>query len=534
MTKASKPVPVVKGIPDLYKAGIAKGWKVQDGRQLTAGKPLQCDVLIIGSGAGGGTSAEILSAMGLDVLLVEEGPLQTSNDFDMQEGKAYRNLYQEGTTRASDDGGVLILQGRNVGGTTTVNWTASFRTPPQTLAFWQQEFAVKGLTGQDLKPWFEKMEQRLNIEPWGLAPNPNNAVLSKGCDALKLDWDVIPRNVKGCWNLGYCGMGCPTNAKQSMLVTTIPAALETGARLIHNLSVRELTISDKRVQGAVAVAGDQTIHIIAKHTVVSGGGINSPALLLRSRAPDPYKRLGKRTFLHPTAATIAEFEQRIDGFYGAPQSIYSDHFLWRDGVSGPAGYKLEVPPIHPGFVASVGVGDGPSHAQQMSRLPHLNLVIALLRDGFSDASPGGEVSVQSSGNPRIKYPVNDYIQEAVLRSMATMAEIQFAAGAKAVRPVHTMGQFQTNLNDAKQHIAGLKRDPNRMRVGSAHVMGGCGLGEDPKSSVVNSAGKYHHLEGLHVLDGSIFPTSIGANPQLSIYGIVAKLATQLGQQLAKA
>ncbi len=512
---------------------MASGWKTRDGQELDKNIELACDVVIIGTGAGGGTSAEILAGMGLNVIMVEEGPLRTSNDFDMQEKTAYGTLYQEGTSRATDDGGVIILQGRTVGGSTTVNWTASFRTPESTLDFWQKEFAVKGLSATELDPWFKKMEQRLNIEPWAMQPNANNSVISKGCEELGYDWNVIPRNVKGCWNLGYCGMGCPTNAKQSMLVTTIPAALKDHAELLYNLKADHLLLDGDTVKGVMAVAGSYQVRINAKHTIMACGGINGPALMLRSKLPDPYERIGKRTFLHPVAATIGDFKESIDGFYGAPQSIYSDHFLWKDGVSGKAGFKMEVPPIHPGFVASIGVGDGPAHAAQMNRLPHINILLALIRDGFNDQSPGGEVYLQDDGNPNIRYPVNDYIQEAVFRSQYTMAEIQFAAGAQSVRPLHTCGEFKSSLKDFKQHLNNLKRDANRMRVGSAHVMGGCGMGEDPKQSVVDSTGKYHHLAGLHVLDGSLFPTSIGANPQLSIYGVVAKLATQLGESLTK-
>ena len=122
------------------------------------------DVVIVGTGAGGGTAAETLSKAGLSVVLLEAGPLKTSSQFDMQERAAYRDLYQEGTGRGTKDGGMVILQGRSVGGSTTVNWTTSFRTPPETLKFWAEHMGVSGCSVEEMAPYFAHMEERLNIQ----------------------------------------------------------------------------------------------------------------------------------------------------------------------------------------------------------------------------------------------------------------------------------------------------------------------------------------------------------------------------------
>ena len=219
-------------IPDIFVQGLERGWQVHDASQAEQDMTLQADIAIVGSGAGGATSAEILSAAGFKVLLIEEGGLFTSSDFHMQESEAYPSLYQEGMGRTSKDGAITILQGRAVGGTTLVNWTSSFRTPPQTLEHWASAHDVVGHDHDSMAPWFERMEQRLGIEPWAIPPNANNDVLRSGCEQLGLDWAVIPRNVRSCWNLGYCGMGCPTNAKQSsragMVVTSMDCLALVG------------------------------------------------------------------------------------------------------------------------------------------------------------------------------------------------------------------------------------------------------------------------------------------------------------------
>lgn len=159
-------------VPDLFLQGIARGWQVHDASAFEAERTFEADVIIIGSGAGGGTSAEILAEAGLKVLLVEEGSLKTSSDFKNDEAKAYAELYQEGAARATRDGGIGILQGRTVGGTTTVNWTSSFRTPDATLRHWADVHGVSGIDPDSMAPWFARMEQRLGVQPGQVHPTP--------------------------------------------------------------------------------------------------------------------------------------------------------------------------------------------------------------------------------------------------------------------------------------------------------------------------------------------------------------------------
>ncbi|MDO7895797.1 GMC family oxidoreductase [Pseudomonas citrulli] len=528
-------------VPDLFREGLARGWTTHNGARLAQDLSLEADVAIIGSGAGGGTTAEILSAAGYRVLLIEEGPLKTSDDFKLLEDQAYSSLYQEGLGRMSKDGAITILQGRAVGGTTLINWTSSFRTPEQTLDHWAAEHGVKGHSPAEMAPWFEKMEQRLGVTPWLIPPNANNDVIRKGCEQLGYSWHVIPRNVRGCWNLGYCGMGCPTNAKQSMLVTTIPAALDKGGALLYLARAERLVIRHDAVVGLECVGMDERcvaptgrrITVKARHYVLAGGGINSPGLLLRSAAPDPHDRLGKRTFLHLVNMSAGQFDEVINPFYGAPQSIYSDHFQWQDGATGKMSYKLEVPPLHPALAATLLGGFGAENAAHMGNLPHTHAMLALLRDGFHPDSPGGRVELRGDGTPVLDYAVSPYTWEGLRRAFHSMAEIQFAGGAKAVMPVHGDARYVSTLAEARTQIDGLALELYRTRLGSAHVMGGCAMGEDPKTAVADSLGRHHQLANLSIHDGSLFPTSIGANPQLSVYGLTAQLATALAERLKK-
>jgi choline dehydrogenase-like flavoprotein len=502
-------------------------------------KQIDCDVVIIGSGAGGGISAEILSRSGLKVIIVEEGPLRTAADFKMHEKQAYADLYQEVAGRQTMDKGIQVFQGRAVGGSTTVNWTSSFRTPKQTLEFWQSNFLVDGLLRDELSPWFDWVEHRLNISLWPIPPNKNNQLLADG--AKKLGWAhaVIPRNVKGCANLGYCGMGCPINAKQSMLVTTIPTALENGATLINRARAESLVIENDQVKGVWLTAMNKqgqikqqnVTKVNAKRVVLSAGAIGSPSVLLRSQAPDPFNTLGRRTFLHPVSVTIAKMPDKVEAFSGAPQSIYSDEFLWRDGVSGELGYKMEVPPMHPVLSSTFLIQHGEGHDQLMKDYPYYQANLALLRDGFNEDSQGGEVSLDSNGYPQLDYKITPALWRGLRQAMLSMAELQFAAGAKQVLPLHLDATMQSSWSSAKALIEQLPAEHLRWQTMSAHVMGGCGMGKDEKQSVVNNLGQHHQLENLSVIDGSLFPTSLGVNPQLTIYAVSAKLASSLVKEL---
>ena len=527
-------------IVDELRRGIEGGWKAYDASTFTQDQNYEADVAIVGTGAGGGTAAEILSDAGLRVILIEEGPLWTSSDFHMLERESYPNLYQESAGRKTKDKGINILQGRSVGGSTTVNWTTSLRTPSETLAYWRDRFGLRDFEESDLAPWFARMEKRLNVAPWAKPPNANNDVLRKGAARLGIATAVVPRNVKGCWNLGYCGLGCPTNAKQSMLVTTIPAALAKGATLLSRARAWKLeTGGANRVTALTCQAmqpdgvrpGPHAIRIRARHFVIASGAIGSPALLLRSGLPDPYGRVGKRTFLHPTLISAAMMPYEVRGYAGAPQSVYSDHFLTVDPIDGPAGYKLEVPPLHPILMATNVPGFGAAHEAIMQQMPSASTIIALLRDGFNDQSQGGTVELKSDGTPLLDYPITDFLWDGARRAFQTMAEIQFAADAKTVYPLHENAVPYPSLAQARSAIAALPMGILQTRVASAHVMGGCGMGADPKTSVVDGSGSHHHVENLSVFDGSVFPTSLGANPQLSIYAVVARNATRLVRSL---
>jgi choline dehydrogenase-like flavoprotein len=224
---------------------------------------------------------------------------------------------------------------------------------------------------------------------------------------------------------------------------------------------------------------------------------------------------------------------RVDGHSGAPQSLYSDHFLQRDAVDGPLGFKLEAPPLHPLLFGMTLQGFGERHAELMRSFTQAHALLALLRDGFHPDSPGGHVALRGDGSPVLAYPLTPAVWDGVRRALLAMAEIQFAAGATRVYPVHEASTGYASWREAQAGIAALPMEPLATRIVSAHVMGGCGMADTPRRGVVDSQGRHFQLANLSVHDGSVFPTSIGANPQLSIYALVARNAALLAEDLRR-
>ncbi len=520
-------------IANPYTAGLASGWRVIDAQAAAKDLDLEADVVVAGSGAGGAMTAEILAQAGLTVALVEEGPLATSADFRMREHEAYSHLYQESAGRQTLDRGITLLQGRCVGGSTTVNWTASFRTPAATLEYWRDAFGLEGLDDSSLAPWFKRVEERLSIARWSAAPNRNNDALRAGCEKLGLRAAAMMRNVKDCANLGFCGLGCPTNAKQSMLVTCVPGALERGATLIHGAAVTRLEIDGDRAVAceATAAGGARRVRLRARHFVLAAGGIGTPAILLRSRArPTRGSAWDGARCLHPTVVSAALMREPVQGFYGAPQSIYCDHYL-DVPFDAPAGFKLEAAPVHPVLVGSTLPGFGEEHARWMQHFDRVHVAIALIRDGFHAESTGGRVSLRADGSPVLDYPMTPYLWDAARRAYLAMAEIQLAAGATLVRPAHEAAKGVDSAAGAKSMIFALEMKPLLARVFSAHVMGGCGMSHEAPGGVVNEWGRHHQLANVSVHDASVFPTGLGTNPQVTIFALAARNAARLAATL---
>ena len=471
---------------------------------------LDCDVCIVGSGAGGGTLAEGLVQAGLDVVMLEAGPHKPRAERSTKEQFAYPDLYQDRGARSTQDGAITVLQGRATGGGTLINWTTCFRTPDRILDIWSTRHGVE--LG-DLNPHFDAVEARLGITEWPIH-NPNNDVLKRGCEALGWEWKRLKRNVRGCANSGYCGLGCPFGVKQDQLVTGLQAAVDGGMRLLADCHADRL-ILDKGQVIAVEASAMRTgfdrpsgvrVVVRAKKTVLAGGAINSPALLLRSGI-DVDGQVGRRTMLHPVVALPAIYPERIDGWRGAPQSIGSHQFIERDGV----GFFLETPPLQPMLAGSGLFAWGAYQAQFMKRLPYVSSLLALCVDGLE--TDGGVVSLKRDGRPRLDYPIGPELVEAFRAAHIAMAQVHQAAGVEQIATLHKEPLLMT-AEDPLERLDERAYGAFETSIFTAHQMGGCSFG-----AVVDTDHRVYGFENLFVVDGSVLPTGLGVNPSETIYAL---------------
>lgn len=509
--------------------------RIVTGVEVLADREVDCDVCVVGSGSGGGWLAHELVKQGKRVVMLEEGGYFTRSDFNLTEAFAYPNLYQELGARGTDDRSMYILQGRSVGGGTTVNWCSSFRTPKRILDHWRDVHGVDTLSEAVLGPHWDVIEKRLRIAEWPLERiNENNRALWDGLGALGYGRGLIRRNVNSCVNLGHCGHGCPIDAKQSTLVTVIPDAVERGLTVFANCSARRIEWSGRTVKAVHADVLDPTtdkpkgvrLTVRPKVLAVCGGAINSPALLLRSGL-EADGRVGRRTLFHPVIASFALFDRDIRCHEGAPQSVYSHHFI--DRGPGKLGFLFEVPPVHPMLGAGFSTLMGPALQDAFVDFNKVQAVIALTVDGLLPDEQAGTVRLRKDGYSRlsVRYDFGPANWEAFKAAVREAAKIQLAAGAKKVLalfvpPVVISSEAELAKLDAAPWEVG------RMRIASAHQMGGCQMGKDPKTSVVDPSLRFHGLDNLFVVDGSVFPTALGVNPQLTIFGLARWAAAAVG------
>lgn len=494
---------------------------IRHGADISADVEETCDVLIVGSGAGGAVLAAGLVEAGLDVVMLEAGGAFTRKDFDLHEQSAYPAMYQDRGTRATADLAISILQGRTVGGSTTVNWTTCYRTPGRILDHWRKVHGIEGLDAESLRPHFEAVEARLNINKWPAErANPNNRAVLEGAAALGWEADSTRRNVKGCANSGYCGVGCPVDGKQAMHVTYLPDAVAGGLRLYADTEARRVIVEGGRAVRVEATVLDRTTsrelgrRVVVKPKVLalSGGAINTPALLLRSGL-DAGGKVGRRTFIHPVVGMAGLHDTPINGFWGAPQSAASHQFI--DRGADKMGFFMEAAPVHPMLIALGTGGFGAPHAAFMEQLPNATALLALCVDGLVPGDDGGTVSLRGDGRIRVDYPVGPALEEGFKAAHKALAELTLASGARQAISMHAdpipMGSpADLGLLDSARYGA------HEHGIFTAHQMGGCGMGAD---GVVDSRHRFRGVDNLFVVDGSVLPTALGVNPSQTIYGL---------------
>ena len=498
---------------------------------------LDCDVVVIGSGAGGGVVAGELAALGKDVIVLEKGGYVAEPDFTHLEGDALQRLYDAGGLRTTDDLGVVILQGSCLGGGTVINYTTGFRTPDGVREQWAREHDLPHFLGPEFSASLDAVARRLNVNTDESRPSGRDEVLIRGLDRLEWDHGFLPRDTRGCPQddeCGYCGFGCRRGAKQSTLVTYLQDAADRGARIVVDCEVRRVVLEGRYAVGVEARVGPHALRVRARATVVAAGAIHSPALLLRSGVDLP--ALGRHLAFHPGTAVFGLMDEAVRPWTGTTQGHYSDEFAdLEDGY----GFKFETVPMHPGL-AALGFPwtSARHHRELMTRLPHVALIAILLRD-----RDGGQVRVDADGNPVVSYRLSNYDAAHLRRGFAAAAELLEAAGAREIWAPHARwvayrpdeGPAGTAAGEARARWMGrldaAGYGPNELLLSTFHQMASCRMGGEARTSVVNQDNQVHGIGGLYVADASTFPNASGVNPMLTIMAIAHRAARIIGTAL---
>lgn len=483
---------------------------------------LDCDVVVIGSGAGGGVIAAELAEAGLDVIVLEEGGYYRTEDFTPEASAMIRTLYRDGGASMSiGNPPVIFSEGRTVGGSTVINGGMSFRTPEAVLERWRRDDGVEAITPAELDRHFARVERFISARPQDPHTiSRDNELLRLGAERKGWAWIPNIRNQSHCAGTNNCAFGCPTGAKRSVLVTYLPRALAFGARVYAHVRVDTLRRKGNRVLGVdghvVRANGTRgaRVRVTARITVAACGALQTPALLMRSGIKSPSRRLGTDLALHPNTKVQAIFDENVDGWKGAHQSLQVREF--RD-----QGFLFAAVNLPPGLLAMTAPRYGRELVELMRDYHRIVNAGLLLED-----SRLGRVRLGPGGQPLAFYDFSDDDARRAVKATALLCELLFAAGAKRIAsPFHGVPDL-TSADDVKRlHAHPVKKEA--IELFTVHLMGTARMGSDPARHVCDSYGKVHGWRGLWISDASLFPSPIGVNPMETIMALSTRNAERI-------
>lgn len=487
---------------------------------------LDTDVVVVGSGAGGAVVAATLADAGRKVLLLEEGGHVPQEVYGrLSPSQQMRAMWRDaGLTFAigvGDSPVINVMMGKCVGGSSALTGGVCFRTPDSVLKTWREQRGLTEFTEAHLAPYFETVEKVVNVEetPASLRSKSTN-LFNEGATKLGHPLKPIRRNTKGCEGNSKCNFGCPTGAKRSVDLSFLPQAFAKGATLWSHCLVDRITQENGRATGvegrlldASGHARPDTFSVKAKLVVVAAGGYHSPLLLQASGVGRASGQVGKNLTLHPAFRVMGRFDEPVEGWRGALQSMYADDWE-HDGITLTAMF------LPPGVLAATMPGIGPEHVERAKLMRHLGVFGGMVHD-----DGGGTVRRGPGREPFVTYRMARKDKAVVPKLMRLMADIWFSAGAKEVfLPVLGMGPVTPDKLKSLDLESVKGKD---LECSSQHPLGTCRMGASKEVSVVDPNGRAWDLENLVVADGSVVPTSLGVNPQLTIMTMARRIAERL-------